>query len=475
MAESSDFYRKSYERMLREFTRLEDHDLRLVKLFKLTVSRTLIAVEKAYPSLVPLCNRIRSHASRQADADFPLDRLQVDIEQLSQRLRELESGRDNAAPADEKPDNSRAEYQRKLFVREFIPQMLEGIAFIAPLESHRKQLLESIGAHQFDAHPSLLIDRTVALINEMRQMIEQEKTELTLFLDEIKSSVQKIEEDAFNQGKQAEERRGKLRRFDNMLGRTVGKLKKEIEQAEDIDTIKQTMRDQIEQLHDKVREFHETEGRRLAEFESQNLRLRGYLTTVIKRAQLHENKLKEKGADRNRCMLTALPNAFCLRAAAAYGTGAVAPWPAADLDAVCRHRSPQTDRQERRPTDRRQDPDRAGADDLPDDPLQRLLRPHRCGPVRHPVEGTGRLHGHGTGRGHPGARDAHAVAPCQQKPLVDPVLRLDRAGGRPDLRGGLSPRPRGPPTRQGSRRQPLPAGRSAIAKICTNPIPLCVP
>lgn len=310
MAESSDFYRKSYERMLREFTRLEDHDLRLVKLFKLTVSRTLIAVEKAYPSLVPLCNRIRSHVSRQADADFPLDRLQVDIEQLSQRLRELESGRDNAAPTEEKPDNSRAEYQRKLFVREFIPQMLEGIAFIAPLESHRKQLLEAIGAHQFDAHPSLLIDRTVALINEMRQMIEQEKTELTLFLDEIKSSVQKIEEDAFNQGKQAEERRGKLRRFDNMLGRTVGKLKKEIEQAEDIDTIKQTVRDQIDQLHGKVRDFHETEGRRLAEFESQNLRLRGYLTTVIKRAQMHENKLKEKCADRNRCMLTALPNAF---------------------------------------------------------------------------------------------------------------------------------------------------------------------
>lgn len=310
MAESGDFYRKSYERMLREFTRLEDHDLRLVKLFKLTVSRTLIAVEKAYPSLVPLCNRIRSHVSRQADADFPLDRLQVDIEQLSQRLRELESGRDNAAPADEKPDNSRADYQRKLFVREFIPQMLEGIAFIAPLESHRKQLLEAIGAHQFDAHPSLLIDRTAALINEMRQMIEQEKTELTLFLDEIKSSVQKIEEDAFHQGKQAEERRGKLRRFDNMLGRSVGKLKKEIEQAEDIDTIKQTVRDQIEQLHGKVRDFHETEGRRLAEFESQNLRLRGYLTTVIKRAQMHENKLKEKCADRNRCMLTALPNAF---------------------------------------------------------------------------------------------------------------------------------------------------------------------
>ncbi|RRQ24777.1 diguanylate cyclase [Guyparkeria sp. SCN-R1] len=310
MAESSDFYRKSYERMLREFTRLEDHDLRLVKLFKLTVSRTLIAVEKAYPSLVPLCNRIRGHVSRQADADFPLDRLQVDIEQLSQRLRELESGRDNAAPADEKPDNSRAEYQRKLFVREFVPQMLEGIAFIGPLESHRRQLLDAIAAHQFDAHPSLVIDRTVALINEMRQMIEQEKTELTLFLDEIKASVQRIEEDAFHQGKQAEERRGKLRRFDNMLGRSVGKLKKQIEEAEDIDTIKQTVRDQIEQLHGKVREFHETEGRRLAEFESQNLRLRGYLTTVIKRAQMQENKLKEQCGDRNRCTLTALPNAF---------------------------------------------------------------------------------------------------------------------------------------------------------------------
>jgi len=310
MTESSEFYRKSYERMLREFTRLEDHDLRLVKLLKLTVSRTLIAVEKGYPSLIPLCNRIRSQVSRQADVEFPLDRLQVDIEKLSEGLRKLESGNEPTNETENKPNNSRAEYQRKLFVREFIPQMLEGIAFIGPLESHRRQLLEAIAAHQFDAHPSLMIDRTVALINEMRQMIEQEKTELTLFLDEIHCSVQKIEEDAFDQGKQAEERRGKLKRFDNMLGRSISKLKQDVEQAQDIDTIKQTVRDQIENLHGKVREFHETEGRRLAEFESQNLRLRGYLTTVMKRAQMHENKLKERCGDRNRCALTALPNAF---------------------------------------------------------------------------------------------------------------------------------------------------------------------
>jgi diguanylate cyclase (GGDEF)-like protein len=310
MAESIDFYRKSYERMLREFTRLEDHDLRLVKLFKLTLSRTLIAVEKAYPSLVPMCNRIRSHVSRQADAEFPLDQLQVDIEKLSESLRKLESGREPTGDEDNQSNNSRTDFQRKLFVREFIPQMLEDIAFIGPLESHRRQLLEAIAAHRFDAHPSLLIDRTVALINEMRQMIEQEKTELAQFLDEIRSSVQKIEEDAFNQGREAEERRGKLKRFDNVLARGVGKLKKDVEQAQDIDTIKQTVRDQIENLHSKVREFHETEGRRLAEFESQNLRLRGYLTTVIRRAKMQEAKLKQQCGDRNRCPLTSLPNAF---------------------------------------------------------------------------------------------------------------------------------------------------------------------
>lgn len=308
MADSADFYRKGYERMLREFARLEERDLQLVKLFKLTLSRTLLVVEEAYPSLDPLCHRIRGHARRQADADFPLEQMQRDIDQLSERIRTLES---TPPERDDAPgETASPAYQRKVFVREFLPPLLEGIALIEPLEPHRKRLLDGIRDHEFDARPSLLVERTIALINEMRQRIEQEKAELAQFLDEIRSSVQEIEEDAFHQGIKSEEHRGKLKRFDKMLGRSVSKLKREIEQAQDVDTIKQSVRDQIEHLHKTVREFHETERERLAEFESQNRRLRGYLSTVIHRAQMQEAKLKQQCSDRNRCALTALPNAF---------------------------------------------------------------------------------------------------------------------------------------------------------------------
>ncbi len=308
MPESEEFYRKSYERMLREFSRLEEHDLQLVKLFKLTLSRTLIVVEEAYPSLVPLCRRIRSHARRQTDADFPLDQMQRDIDQLSERLRTLE----NPSPRQEDAaaETASPAYQRKIFVREFLPPLLEGIALIKPLEPHRQRLLGGIREHQFDANPSLLIDRTVALINEMRQMIEQEKSELAQFLDEIKTTVQRIEDDAFNQGREAEQQRGKLKRFDSRLGKQVNALKSDIDHAEDINALKETVRSQIEHLHESVREFHEAERGRLAEFENQNQRLRGYLTTVIRRAQMQEAKLKQQCGDRNRCPLTALPNAF---------------------------------------------------------------------------------------------------------------------------------------------------------------------
>jgi len=313
MADSEDFYRKSYERILREFARLEEHDLQLVKLLKLTLSRTLIAVEAAYPSLVPLCHRIRSQACRRPDADFPLERLERDLDQLSERLRHLESDpaatqADHAAEDAASPAN-----QRKLFVHEFLPPLLEGLALIEPLEPHRQELLTGIREHAFDARPSLLIERTVALINEMRQTIEHEKAELAQFLDEIKTTVQRIEEDAFNQGREAEHRRGKLRRFDTRLDNKVDALKSDIDHAADIDALKETVRSQIDHLHASVREFHDAERERLAEFEGQNKRLRGYLTTVIRRAQMQEAKLKQQCGDRNRCAITALPNAFAFQ------------------------------------------------------------------------------------------------------------------------------------------------------------------
>lgn len=310
MADTEDFYRKSYERILREFTQLEEHDLQLVKLFKQTLSRTLIVVEEAYPSLAPLCHRIRGHACRQADADFPLERLQRDMNQLTERLRQVDS---EAGPTGNQVTAGEANspaYQRNRFVGEFLPPLLEGLALIEPLEPHRRKLLAGIREHEFDAHPGLLIERTVSLINEMRQVIEQEKAELAQFLDEIKTTIQQIEDDAFQQGEQAERRRGQLEHFDTRLGRRVDALKSDIDQAEDIDTLKDTVRSQIENLHESVRDFHQTERGRLAEFESQNKRLRGYLTTVIKRAQMQEAKLKQQCGDRNRCALTALPNAF---------------------------------------------------------------------------------------------------------------------------------------------------------------------
>ena len=307
MPESEDFYRKSYERILREFALLEEHDLQLVKLLKLILSRTLIAVEESYPSLAPLCHRIRSHACRQADADFPLERLQRDLDQLSERLRNTESTPAN--PDSPTPQESPV-YQRTVFVREFLPPLLEGIEFIQPLDAHRKELLDGIRDYPSDAHPSALIERTVALINEMRQRMEQEKSELAQFLDEIKSTVQQIEDDAFNQGREAAEHRGKLQRFGKRLRQKVGRLQSDIDDSQDLDALKATVRAQITHLHESVREFHETEGERLAEFESQNKRLRGYLSTVIRRAQVQEAKLKQQCGDRNRCHLTALPNAF---------------------------------------------------------------------------------------------------------------------------------------------------------------------
>ena len=322
MPESDDFYRKSYERTLREFNRLEEHDLQLAKLLKLTLSRTLIAVEEAYPDLVPLCDRIRSHSCRETDADFPLERLQRDIDQLSERLRHLDRTTTNPEPA---ACETVPGYQRTVFVREFLPPLLEGIQFIEPLEKHRKELLDGIRAHPSDAHPGTLIERTVALINEMRQTIEREKAELTQFLDEIRGTVQRIEEDALKQGNAAAEHRGKLQRFGKRLQQKVGQLRSDIDSANDLDTLKETVRSQISHLHESVRAFHETEGKRLAEFESQNKRLRGYLTTVIKRAQLQEAKLKQQCGDRNRCHLTALPNAFAFEQQLRAELGRLAP------------------------------------------------------------------------------------------------------------------------------------------------------
>lgn len=90
-------YRERYEQLLGELGRLEDHDQEVGGLLKLTLTRVLFAVDKAYPELADAAARIRDKARKQDDHAFEAGRIKVEVEELAKRIRELEARQPSAA------------------------------------------------------------------------------------------------------------------------------------------------------------------------------------------------------------------------------------------------------------------------------------------------------------------------------------------------------------------------------------------
>lgn len=304
-----DDYRERYEQLLGELGRLEDHDQELGGLLKLTLSRVLFAVDKAYPELADAAGRIRDKARKQDEHAFEVGRLKGELEDLARRIRELEASQPDETPQPEATPASHGTHNGSAsHVREVLPLLLDRIAFVDALEGRRARLIAAIDDPSDRTLPSILIDRSATLINDMRQTIEKEKGELTRFLEQVTEALTDIDQFSQAQSDDLTVQRDARLKLDDSLRQQVDDIHAQVESADDLDGLKLAVRDRINRIRQQVQAFQQGEERRQEDVEADNEQLRQRLARLEDQTRMLEEQLKQSEAKLFRDNLTGLPN-----------------------------------------------------------------------------------------------------------------------------------------------------------------------
>ena len=305
-------YRERYEQLLGDLGQLEEHDQELGGLLKLTLSRVLFAVDKAYPSLADAAGRIRDKARKQDAHAFEVGRLKTELEDLARRIREEEAKSqpdEPVEPTDRGASSSHGTHNGSAaHVREVLPLLLDRIAFVDSLEGRRDRLIATIDDPQDRTLPSILIDRTATLINDMRQAIEKEKSELTRFLEQVTEALADIDQHTQHQSDDLAEQRDARLKLDDSLRQHVDDIDAHVESADDLDGLRLVVRERITRIRQQVKSFQQTEERRQADVEEDNRQLRERLAQLEGQTRILEEELKQSEAKLFRDNLTGLPN-----------------------------------------------------------------------------------------------------------------------------------------------------------------------
>ena len=304
-----DDYRQRYEQLLGEVGRLEDHDQELGGLLKTTLTRVLFAVDKAYPELADAAARIRDKARKQDKHAFEIGRFKEELEHLASRIRELEASQpDTALEQQSGPASHGTHNGSDLHVREVLPLLLDRIAFVEALEGRRARLIATIDDPSDRTLPSILIDRSATLINDMRQAIEKEKGELTRFLEQVTEALADIDQFSRAQTDDLAVQRDARLKLDDSLREHVDHIDAHVESADDLDGLRQVVRERIDRIRQQVQAFQQGEERRQEDVESDNHQLREKLARLEDQTRMLEDQLKQSEEKLFRDNLTGLPN-----------------------------------------------------------------------------------------------------------------------------------------------------------------------
>ncbi|MFI9653270.1 diguanylate cyclase [Guyparkeria sp. GHLCS8-2] len=308
-SKENDDYRERYEQLLGELGRLEDHDQELGGLLKLTLSRVLFAVDKAYPELADAAAGIRDKARKQDEHAFDVGQLKGDLEDLARQIRKLEASQPDETPGPEAAPASHGTHNGSAsHVREVLPLLLDRIAFVDALEGRRARLIAAIDDPNDRTLPSILIDRSATLINDMRQTVEKEKGELTRFLEQVTEALADIDQFSLSQSDDLVVQREARLKLDTSLRQQVDDIHAHMESADDLDGLKLVVRERISRIRQQVQTFQQGEERRQEDVEIDNEQLRGRLAQLEDQTRMLEEQLKQSEAKLFRDNLTGLPN-----------------------------------------------------------------------------------------------------------------------------------------------------------------------
>ena len=301
-------YRARYEQLLNDFSALEATEQHQQNLLRALLGRVLFAIDKAYPALAGQAQALRDLMRQTGEAPLPLAKLQPRIEALTEAVR-LEEARDlTPSPAEqaatEDPD-ARAE---QAAVREFLPLLLERIAFTDDMEGRRAKLLAMLENPRDTTLNSVLIDRAACLINDMRRSIEKEKTELAEFLQQLTAALSEIDQHTQTNIGDIQTQRAAQDALGKAVTEQVHHIDRTVADATDLAELKKVVRDRIMRISEHIDRFRQTEETRLVQVERENEAMRARIHALEENRAVLQEQLIASTQRMLRDTLTGLPN-----------------------------------------------------------------------------------------------------------------------------------------------------------------------
>lgn len=298
-------YRVKYEQLLAEFSALEANEQRQQDLLRSLLNRVLFAVDKAYPELATTCQSLRDVMRKTGDAPLPIAVLQPGIEQLGEAIRRIEAS--SLAP-DRAELNEQTQAAEKADVRDFLPLLLERVAFTEAMEARRAKLLEVLQNPRDLTLNSVLIDRAASLINDMRRALEQEKIELTEFLQQLTDALSEIDQSTLMNLGDVQTQRESQQALNTAVTAQVADIDRTVADATDLDELKRVVRERISRISEHIHSFRQAEDQRLNTVELENQAMRDRIARLeVSRSHLQE-QLVASTQKMLRDTLTGLPN-----------------------------------------------------------------------------------------------------------------------------------------------------------------------
>lgn len=298
-------YRAKYEQLLDEFSALEANEQQQQSLLRTLLSRVLFAIDKAYPSLANESRAMRDLMRRIGDGPLPIGQIQPGIEHLAESIRAIEAG-DPTPDRDEELDE--ADAAEKVDVRDFLPLLLERIAFTEEMESRREKLLALLEDPKDKTLNSILIDRAATLINDMRRALENEKNELTEFLKQLTDALSEIDQHTLASLGDIETQRKVQEALGQAVTEQVSHIDRTVSDATDLDELKRVVRERVARISEQIDKFRKTEESRLAAIELENKQMRERIGRLEASRMTLQQQLEASTKKMLRDTLTGLPN-----------------------------------------------------------------------------------------------------------------------------------------------------------------------
>ena len=298
-------YQARFEKLFREFSDLERLADAQDQFLRLILRRIFFAIDRAYPQLARECGTIRAQLHQASDGLLPLERLRPLTERLAERIRDIEA----IQPASEKVPESD---DPVLSVRSALILLIDQIAFSQGLQERQDELRSQLHVNDDPTSDTILIDRTAALINDMHNLDEREKTDLLGFLRQTAQKLSAIDQYALVGLDQIQSDRDAQIQLNTAAKQQIDHMSASVSASTDLAELQQSMQHNLLQISERFDQLRAREEAHLQKAEQEIRVMQHHIAQLQNETRVLHGQLRTSLHHLLHDPLTGLPNELAL-------------------------------------------------------------------------------------------------------------------------------------------------------------------